>query len=80
LESCNCNAFGRCIYIHGTPEERNIGKPASFGCIRMRSEDIIDLYNTIGVGAKVQIIDTPFPQPALPATAPMVVQQVQTGG
>ena len=27
----------RDIYIHGTPEERNIGRPASYGCIRMRS-------------------------------------------
>jgi len=83
LESCNSNAYRRCIYIHGTPEERNIGRPASFGCIRMRSEDIINLYNAIGVGAKVQIIDTPFEQPAAPALASPpqpVVQQVQLGG
>ncbi len=29
--------------------------PASFGCIRMRSADVIQLYNTVGVGAKVDI-------------------------
>ena len=55
LEPGNRNAFGRCIYIHGTPEERNIGQPASYGCIRMRSCDIIELFNTVGRGAKVTI-------------------------
>ena len=38
----------RYIYIHGTPEERNIGLPASYGCIRMRSSDIIQLYDIVG--------------------------------
>jgi hypothetical protein len=41
LEAQNVNAFSRDIYIHGTPEERLIGTPASYGCIRMRSSDII---------------------------------------
>src|SRR5215467_14992801 len=35
METQNQKARDRCIYIHGTPEERRIGKPASFGCIRM---------------------------------------------
>src|SRR5262249_55424476 len=52
-EAQNANAFGRYIYIHGTPEERLIGMPASYGCIRMRSSDIIQLYNIVGVGAAV---------------------------
>src|SRR5258707_7737341 len=47
LEAQNANAFSRDIYIHGTPEERNIGLPASYGCIRMRSRDIIDLYEIV---------------------------------
>jgi hypothetical protein len=55
LEACNRNAYGRYIYIHGTAEERRIGTPASFGCIRMRSADVIQLYNLVGVGAKVDI-------------------------
>jgi lipoprotein-anchoring transpeptidase ErfK/SrfK len=38
-EAQNANAFARCIYIPGTPEERLIGMPASYGCIRMRSND-----------------------------------------
>src|SRR5436190_19232170 len=53
LEAQNANAFGRDIYIHGTPEERLIGTPASYGCIRMRSSDIIQLYNIVGTGAAV---------------------------
>jgi lipoprotein-anchoring transpeptidase ErfK/SrfK len=56
----NGNAFGRNIYIHGTPEERNIGFPASYGCIRMRSRDIIQLYDMVGPGAVVTIVDAPL--------------------
>ena len=59
-EAQNGNAFGRYIYIHGTPEERLIGMPASYGCIRMRSSDIVQLYNIVGVGAAVTIVDTPL--------------------
>jgi lipoprotein-anchoring transpeptidase ErfK/SrfK len=58
LEAQNANAFSRDIYIHGTPEERLIGTPASYGCIRMRSSDVIQLYNIVGVGAVVVIVDT----------------------
>jgi lipoprotein-anchoring transpeptidase ErfK/SrfK len=60
LEAQNANAFGRDIYIHGTPEEWRIGSPASYGCIRMRSSDIIQLYNIVGVGAAVTIVTTPL--------------------
>src|SRR5262249_50779666 len=60
LEAQNANAFGRDIYIHGTPEEWKIGSPASYGCIRMRSSDIIQLYNIVGVGAAVTIVTTPL--------------------
>jgi hypothetical protein len=60
LEPQNADAFDRYIYIHGTPEERNIGRPASFGCIRMRSADIIRLFATVGVGARVEIIPGPL--------------------
>jgi hypothetical protein len=60
LQPQNANAFVRDIYIHGTPEERNIGLPASYGCIRMRSTDIVNLYNAVGLGAKVTIVDVPL--------------------
>jgi lipoprotein-anchoring transpeptidase ErfK/SrfK len=56
----NANAFGRDIYIHGTPEERNIGFPVSYGCIRMRSSDIVHLYDAVGRGAQVTIVDAPL--------------------
>jgi len=59
-EAQNGNAFARMIYIHGTPEERNIGFPASYGCIRMRSSDIINLYEIVGPGAQVTIINAPL--------------------
>jgi L,D-transpeptidase-like protein len=60
LESQNANAFRRDIYIHGTPEERNIGLPVSYGCVRMRSEDVIKLYDVVGTGAHVTIVDQPL--------------------
>jgi lipoprotein-anchoring transpeptidase ErfK/SrfK len=59
-ETRNANAFRRDIYIHGTPEERNIGRPASYGCIRMRSVDIINLYSQVGPGAEVSILQSPL--------------------
>lgn len=55
-ERHNRHAFRRCIYIHGTPEEWRVGRPASYGCIRMRSRDVIDLYKRLGVGAEVHVI------------------------
>jgi lipoprotein-anchoring transpeptidase ErfK/SrfK len=59
-EPQNANAYARTIYIHGTPEERNIGRPASYGCIRMRSSDIVNLYEIVGRGAQVTIVDLPL--------------------
>jgi len=69
LEAQNANAFMRDIYIHGTPEERLIGAPASYGCIRMRSSDIVNLYNIVGVGAAVTIVDTTLAS-AIPGFVP----------
>jgi lipoprotein-anchoring transpeptidase ErfK/SrfK len=68
-EPQNANAFDRYIYIHGTPEEFKVGSPASYGCIRMRSNDIIQLYDTVGVGAAVTIVDTPLAA-AIPGFVP----------
>src|SRR6266849_11019868 len=59
-EAQNGNAFVRDIYIHGTPEERNIGLPVSYGCIRMRSSDIVNLCGIVGRGAQVTIVDAPL--------------------
>ena len=65
LEAQNAGAFSRDIYIHGTPEERNIGRPASYGCIRMRSNDVIQLYDIVGRGARVTIVNQPLSDVAL---------------
>lgn len=59
-EARNANAYRRCIYIHGTAEERNIGHAASYGCIRMRSTDVVRLYDMVGAGAEVVITDQPL--------------------
>lgn len=55
LDRFNRNTKERLIYIHGTPEERTIGTPSSYGCIRMRSRDVIDLYSRIRVGTRVHV-------------------------
>ena len=62
LEAQNAHAFQRCIYIHGTPEEKKIGRPASYGCIRMKSKDVAELYNQVPLGAVVQIIPDRLPK------------------
>ena len=75
-ERQNAHAFNRAIYIHGTAEEATIGTPASYGCIRMRSRDVIKLFGIVGVGATVEISPHPFPAPlvrenvATPTPAP----------
>jgi hypothetical protein len=51
------DSLKRCIYIHGTPEEGLIGTPASHGCVRMRNEDILQLYDLVEQGTYVLILD-----------------------
>jgi lipoprotein-anchoring transpeptidase ErfK/SrfK len=79
LESQNRHAFARCIYIHGTPEERNVGHPASFGCVRMRSADVLRIFNAIGVGALVDIIPGSLPDSSQPPSAAAASAQVAKG-
>jgi hypothetical protein len=64
LQPENAHAYSRCIYIHGTAEERNIGKPASYGCIRMKASDVAALYSEVPIGAVVEI--TPNHLPSVP--------------
>lgn len=45
----------RFIYIHGTPDENPMGQPGSKGCIRMRNQDIIELFNIVPVGTTLLI-------------------------
>jgi lipoprotein-anchoring transpeptidase ErfK/SrfK len=42
--------------IHGTNDPSTIGKHVSSGCIRLRNEDVSDLYERIGVGTKVVVL------------------------
>lgn len=49
------DSYNRYIYIHGTNEEDRIGTPASIGCIRMRNDDVIDLYRLVAEGTEVLI-------------------------
>lgn len=61
MEPQNARAHGRYIYIHGTPEERTLGTPASYGCVRMASRDVIWLHDVVGKGARVDILPGPLP-------------------
>ncbi|MEN3941038.1 L,D-transpeptidase family protein [Prosthecobacter sp. SYSU 5D2] len=61
LESSNRNAMRRYIYIHGTTEENRLGQPASYGCIRMGMKDVVDVFDDIGIGAKVVITKDHLP-------------------
>lgn len=86
-EARNRSSYARMIYIHGTPEERNIGRPSSYGCIRMRSRDVAELFDIVGLGARVEIFEQPlagrFPElagtgaaaPAVPPPATMAENQ-----
>jgi len=71
LEPCNAHAYERYIYIHGTPQESLLGQPKSYGCIRMRSVDVIDLYDRVGRGAKVVIVNHPLSELPPASTPPM---------
>ena len=62
LQASNAHAFSRCIYIHGTPQEKLIGRPASYGCIRMKSSDVAALYNQVPLGAIVEIVPDRLPK------------------
>jgi lipoprotein-anchoring transpeptidase ErfK/SrfK len=45
----------RYIYIHGSPDSVEMGRPGSIGCVRMHNSDVIDLFDRVKVGTKVEI-------------------------
>lgn len=45
----------RTIYIHGCPEAVEVGVPGSHGCVRMQNDDVIDLFDRVEVGTRVEI-------------------------
>jgi hypothetical protein len=61
-EPGNHNARNRGIYIHGTPQERSLGKATSFGCVRMRSRDVVQIFDAVPVGTPVTIIAKKLPR------------------
>ena len=50
-----CDTFKRYIYIHGTPDTEPMGIAMSHGCIRMRNQDVIELFDLIPEQALVYI-------------------------
>ncbi len=45
----------RAIYIHGSPDTAEMGRPGSIGCIRMRNEDVVELFDLVPVRTPVEI-------------------------
>jgi lipoprotein-anchoring transpeptidase ErfK/SrfK len=55
LEPKNANTHGRYVYIHGTNHEEQLGTAASHGCVRMRNDDVIELFDRVAEGTPVEI-------------------------
>ncbi len=53
----NVDTYSRYVYIHGTQRENKIGRPQSGGCVLMRNDDIIELYEEVRAGDLVWISD-----------------------
>jgi L,D-transpeptidase YbiS len=51
----NVDTMQRYIYIHGTPDNTKMGEIGSHGCVRMRNEDIVELFDLVAVGTPVYI-------------------------
>lgn len=62
LDPENTNSKDRYIYIHGTNREDLLGQPASHGCIRLGNEDMIDLFDRVAVGSRVEIAPLSLPK------------------
>lgn len=45
----------RYIYLHGSPPTVEMGEPGSIGCIRMRNQDIVDLFDRVSAGTTVDL-------------------------
>ncbi|WP_457673662.1 L,D-transpeptidase family protein [Thiolapillus sp.] len=51
----DCDTLRRYIYIHGTDREDLIGQPVSHGCIRMKNNDLLELFDLVSNGDTVII-------------------------
>lgn len=54
----NVDTMQRYIYIHGSPNGAQMGRPGSIGCIRMRNRDIVELFDQVAPGTPVDIRET----------------------
>lgn len=54
----NVDSYNRYIYIHGTNDEERIGTPSSHGCVRLRNDDVIEVFDLLPVNARVLITET----------------------
>jgi hypothetical protein len=50
------DSMRRYIYIHGTPDSEPMGVPFSHGCIRMRNDDVIALFDAVQPGIVVDVV------------------------
>lgn len=55
LEPRNANTHDRYVYIHGTNHEEEIGTAASHGCVRMKNDDVLKLFDRVAEGTPVEI-------------------------
>lgn len=65
--------------IHGTNDPTSIGKHVSSGCIRLQNADVIDLYNRVGIGAKVVVLANDQRRVSLDEDNGIVLQQAPSG-
>ncbi len=49
------DTFRRYVYIHGTPDAVQFGRPGSRGCVRMRNRDVVELFELVSAGTRVDI-------------------------
>ena len=47
----------RYVYIHGSPDTVEMGKPGSIGCVRMRNRDIVELFDLVPPFTPVELLD-----------------------
>ena len=50
-----CDTMRRYIYIHGTPDSTQLGKPGSRGCVRVGNADMLELFDLVEPGTSVRI-------------------------
>jgi lipoprotein-anchoring transpeptidase ErfK/SrfK len=56
LDADNSNTMERCIYIHGTNREDLVGQPAGHGCVRLRNDDMMELFDMVGENDHLEIL------------------------